>query len=68
MAFPVDQEWLEALSKGQEWLEGHPSRPEVVGRPSRRVGSGREAILAGQEWSGGPSKGPGVVGRPYRWA
>ena len=34
----------------------------MVGRPSRRARSGREALLVGREWSGGPPKGLGVVG------
>ena len=47
----------------------------MVGRPSRRVGSGREALTKGQEdfphgreWSGGLPGEPGVVGRPFQRA
>ena len=32
----------EALPDDQEWSEGHPECPGVVGRPSRMTGSGRE--------------------------
>ena len=40
--------------------------PNVVGRPSRRSGSGREALLKVGVWSGGSPGGPGVVRRPLR--
>ena len=50
----------------------------MVGRPSQRIGSGREDFLEGWEWLGGPPKGlgvaeslpggPGVVGRQFRMA
>ena len=34
----------------------------VVGRPSRRSESGREALPEVREFSGGPPGGPGLVG------
>ena len=33
----------------------------MVGRPSLRAGSGREALVESREWSGGPPGGPEVV-------
>ena len=43
-----------AFLEGQEWLRGPPGGPGMVGGPSRKVGSGREALPEGREWSGGP--------------
>ena len=58
----------ELLTEVREWLGDplggsgcHPEGPGVVGRPSRRSGSGQETFSEGrnaltevQEWSGGP--------------
>ena len=40
----------------------------MVGRPSRRAGSGREALPAGCERLGGPPGGTGVDGSPSQRA
>ena len=40
----------------------------MVGRPSRRSESGREALPKFREGSGGPPGGPGVVGIPFGWS
>ena len=56
---------------------GPPEGPGVVGRPTRRAGSDREAglpiassgweaVLEGREWLGGSTGGPGAVGRHFR--
>ena len=37
----------------------------MVGRPSRRSSSGRDAVREVQEWSGGPHKVLKVVRRPF---
>ena len=52
-----------------------PGGPEVVERPSRRSGSGRETLPKVQnwsethpevrKWSGDPPSGPGLVGRSF---
>ena len=39
---------------------------EVVGRPSRRSGSGQETLPEVRKWSGDPPGGSKVVGRPFR--
>ena len=44
----------EALPDVREWSVLSIVEPGVVGRPSRRAESGREAHSAGREWSGGP--------------
>ena len=46
------------------WLGGPPRGPAVVGKPSRRTGSGREALPVVRESFGGPRRDPGVVWRP----
>ena len=43
-----------------------PGGPGVVGRPSQRAGSGREAVPESWEWLGGPPRGLGVVGTHSR--
>ena len=43
---------------------GPPGCPGVVGRPSWKSGSSREAIADFREWSGGHPGCPGGVGRP----
>ena len=60
----------EGILKGREWSVGPheesggpPEGPGLIGKPSLRAKSGREAILVVREWSGGPTEGPGVVGR-----
>ena len=45
---------------------GPPECLGVVGRPTRKSGSGREAIPDVCEWSGGPPRYPGVVERLSR--
>ena len=61
----------EALPNDWEWLGGHTEEQGVVGRLSRRAGSGREALPEGrevlpecQEWFGCTPRGPGVVEKP----
>ena len=46
----------------REWSEAFSDILEVVGRPSRMSGSGRETLLDVRDRSGGPSGCPGVVG------
>ena len=41
-----------------------PGDPEVVGRPSRRYGSGRETLEEVRKWSRGHPGGQTLVGRP----
>ena len=48
------------------WSGDPPGGLAVLGRPSRRCGSGREAIPEARMWSGGLPKGPEVVERPSR--
>ena len=50
----------EAFSDGRECLGGPPGGPAVVGRPSRRADSGREALQEGREVF---PQGREVVGR-----
>ena len=38
----------------------------MVGRPSRRSGSGEETLPKVRKWSGDPPGGPEVIGRPFR--
>ena len=40
---------------GLKWSAGPPAEPGMVGRPTRRAGSGREALQKSREWSGGLS-------------
>ena len=40
----------------------------MIGRPSRRSGSDREALPEGREWSGGHPGGSGLVERPFQRA
>ena len=66
----------EAFPDVREWSGGPQGYLGVVGRPSRRSGSGREALKIIWEWSGTlpdvrdwsgfPPGCPGVVGKPYR--
>ena len=47
---------------------GPPGGPGVVGKPSLRSGSGREALPEVLEWSRGPPGGPGgPPGYPGVW-
>ena len=73
-AFPEVQERLEGPPEGlgvvvtllvevRQWSVGLPKGPGVVGRPSQRSGSGREALLEVRAWSGGPPRGSGGVSR-----
>ena len=41
-------------------LGGPPGGLGVVGKSSRRAGSGLETLSEGQEWPGGPPEGMGV--------
>ena len=50
----------------RKWSGDPTACPEVVGRPSRRSGSGRETLPQVQKWSGDSPDGPEVVERPYR--
>ena len=55
----VGQNWVRAPPAGLEVGQSPSLWLGVVGRLSRRDGSGWKALLAGQEWSGGPSSGSG---------
>ena len=57
---------LEPLPDVWEWSGGPPECPGVVGKPSRRSESGREALTDVWEWSRVFPECPGVVGRPSR--
>ena len=50
------------VPKSQEGLVG----PGDVGRPSWRIGWGREVLQEGREGLGGPPEEPGGVGRAER--
>ena len=60
----------------RKWSGVPPGGPEVVERPARLSGSGREAFpekwkqLRGppeiRKWSGGPTRGPQMVENPSR--
>ena len=52
------------LSGSLEVVRDPPGGVELVGRPSRRCGSGRNTLLVVRKWSGDPREGPVVVGRP----
>ena len=44
--------------EGREWSGGPYGAPGMVGRLSRRFGSGQEALPKGWERLGGPPKSP----------
>ena len=41
---PAVREWWEAHPDVREWTKGYPGCPEVVRRPCRMFGSGRETL------------------------
>ena len=57
--YEIDGSGQMVILEGLEWSG-------MASRPSRRVGSGRQAFPVDREWSRGPPGEPGVVGRPYR--
>ena len=50
----------------QEWSEGPPLSPRVVGRPSRKSGCDRDTLPDVRVWSKGPPGCPLLVGMPSR--
>ena len=48
------RECWEALTVVLEWSRSNHDYPGVVGRPSRKSGTGREALPDVREWLGGP--------------
>ena len=54
------------LSRRLDVVKDPPGGPEVVRRPSRRSGSGRETLPEVHKWSGDRFVGPLVLKRPYR--
>ena len=56
----------QALPEVREWSGDPFVGPGVVGRPSRRSGSGWEALLEFRVWSGGFPGSLGVDGSPSR--
>ena len=58
--------WSRDLQEVWNWSGDSHGRSEVVSRPSRRSGSGRETLSKIRNWSGDTPGGPEVVGRPSR--
>ena len=54
---PDVREWWETLPDVREW-SGGPGCPGVVGRPSRKFGSGWEALPNVRKWSRDSSRCP----------
>ena len=52
------------LPEVREWSGSPSGGPGVVGRPSQKSGSGREALLEVWELLRAPPGGPEVAGRP----
>ena len=50
--------------KVRKWSGDSTGDSKVIGRPYRRIGSGRETLPEDQKWSGDPPEGLEVVVRP----
>ena len=57
---------VETILEVWNWSEDPHGRTELVGRPSRRFGSGWETLREVRKWMGDPFRGPEVVERPSR--
>ena len=49
----AESKGLEALLEGLDGSSGPPRSPKLVGRPSWKSGTGREALPVGRDGSGG---------------